>query len=85
MWDSCLRLSEAAGLQTEQINLEEREIRVWGKGGKERVLPLSAWTTKQVLLYQLKERGETESESLFVDRHGAPISTHAIQLMLAHI
>ena len=39
---SCgLRVSELVNLQLSQLYIEERYVRVWGKGSKERLVPLS--------------------------------------------
>jgi integrase/recombinase XerC len=35
-----LRVSEAVSLDIDALNLPERLVRVWGKGGKERIVPL---------------------------------------------
>jgi integrase/recombinase XerC len=37
LYDAGLRVSELVQLKLEQVNLEGREVRVWGKGSKERV------------------------------------------------
>lgn len=41
---SGLRLSELVGLDTEDVNLQSRIVRVRGKGGKERVVPFNSST-----------------------------------------
>ena len=38
---SGLRLSELAGLDVEDVNLSARMVRVWGKGGKPRLVPFN--------------------------------------------
>ena len=43
---SGLRLSELVGLDTEDVNLQSRIVRVQGKGGKERVVPFNTSTQK---------------------------------------
>ena len=55
---SGLRLSELVGLDTEDVNLPSRIVRVAGKGGKERLVPfnksaqaaLRAWSSDRALL-----------------------------------
>ena len=85
LWDCCLRLSEVAGLVADDVNLQEREIRVMGKGMRERVVPHSPWTAKQLLLYQVKERQDANAPSFFVNDEGGPITGRAIQLVLRRV
>ena len=42
LYGSGLRVSEAAGLRISDIDLTERVVTVWGKGAKQRRVPLSA-------------------------------------------
>lgn len=46
-----LRVSEAVGLRTDEIDLEERSIRVRGKRGKVRILPLPDQVAGQIAIY----------------------------------
>jgi site-specific recombinase XerD len=48
---SGLRLSELAGVDLEDVNLSARMVRVWGKGGKPRLVPFNASTTKAIRAY----------------------------------
>ena len=41
LYGSGLRISEALQLNIEQLDLHQRVVRVWGKGGKQRLTPLS--------------------------------------------
>ena len=70
---SGLRVSEALGLDIEDVNLEEREIRFLGKGDRERVGYLSEDTVKLLRRY-LRERGRPRQGSLFESRHGTRLS-----------
>ena len=42
LYSSGLRVSELAGADVDRIDLERGEIRVWGKGKKERIVPVGA-------------------------------------------
>ena len=70
---SGLRVSEALGLDIEDVNLEEREFRVVGKGDRERVGYLSEDTVKLLRRY-LRERGRPRQGPLFESRHGNRLS-----------
>ncbi|MYG99939.1 MAG: tyrosine-type recombinase/integrase, partial [Acidimicrobiaceae bacterium] len=41
LYGSGLRVSELCGLRHEDLNLSRLEVRVWGKGAKQRLVPLS--------------------------------------------
>ncbi|MDP6347822.1 MAG: site-specific integrase, partial [Dehalococcoidia bacterium] len=57
------RVSELAGLDMEEVNLPMRETRVWGKGGKERVVLLGAPAVRALEEYLLHGRPGTASKS----------------------
>lgn len=83
MYSSGLRLSELQGLDLQSLNLPAQEVRVIGKGNKERILPfgryalrtLQAWL-KVRLLFNPKDN------ALFVSQLGNRISHRAIQKRL---
>jgi len=69
-----LRRSEAAAITLDQIDLEHRQLRVRGKGNKERVVPLTPEVVQAIQQY-LAWRGPTKSNNLFVSQMwGQPIS-----------
>ena len=83
-YSSGLRLSELAGLDVDRLDLATGEVRVWGKGNKERVVPvgakartaITAWLTRRV---DLAAAGET---AMFVGARGRRISPRTIQRRL---
>jgi integrase/recombinase XerC len=85
MYSSGLRLSELAGLNTGAINPEAGDVRVLGKGSKERILPvgrkalsaLNAWLAVRAGLAPEHE------QALFVSRRGGRLSHRSIQARLA--
>jgi integrase/recombinase XerD len=70
---SGLRVSEALGLDIEDVRLEAREFRVVGKGDRERVGYLAEDTVKLLRRY-LRERKRPRQGPLFESRHGARLS-----------
>jgi site-specific recombinase XerD len=46
LYGSGLRVSELCGLQVDDVDLPRRRATVWGKGSKQRVVPLSAPTVR---------------------------------------
>jgi site-specific recombinase XerD len=85
LFDPGLRLSEAVGLKRADVDLAERSIVVWRKGGKQQVLPLSAWTARLLLMYTAKERPNLEDPYLFMEDDGRPLTGHAVQEVLRRL
>ena len=63
LYGSGLRVSEVCDLQTDSADLQLGVIRVWGKGEKERIVPLSA-PAKDALRAHLKEISATQSDEV---------------------
>jgi integrase/recombinase XerC len=84
-YSSGLRLSELASLDLDRIDLAAGEVRVWGKGAKERIVPVGSaaraaigeWLPLREAIPRVDER------ALFVGRNGARINGRAIQRRLA--
>jgi integrase/recombinase XerC len=69
-----LRRSEAAAITLDQVDLEHRQLRVRGKGNKERMVPLTAEVVEAIQEY-LAWRGPTQSDHLFISQMwGQPIN-----------
>jgi len=73
-----MRVSELTQLPTHQVNLEGGYVLLYGKGSKERVVPLGSEALKWVALYLKTARGilskGRESPSLFINRSGKGMS-----------
>jgi integrase/recombinase XerD len=73
-----LRVSELCGLGTTDLVLTENLVRVFGKGGKERLVPIGRTVVGAVSVYlhQLRptlDRGKTQGR-LLLNRRGQPLS-----------
>jgi site-specific recombinase XerD len=69
-----LRVSELTGLRTDDIAPQSASVRVFGKGRRERALPL--WkTTASVLRSWLTIRGTVAAKEVFVNARGEPFSS----------
>ena len=72
---SGLRLSELAGLDSDDVNLSAKMVRVLGKGGKERIVPFNTTTATAIREY-LKDRerliGGVRLQSNPHERGGSP-------------
>ena len=51
LWATGMRISELSGLNFEDLNLEENEIRVFGKGAKERIILVSERAKTYLIRY----------------------------------
>ena len=79
-----MRISELCELHQDSIDLSKGIIRVYGKGAKERIIPIGNAKVLQ-LLREYKEEFEKEiEENFFVNRYGEPLSTQTVRLMLRH-
>ncbi len=69
-----LRVSELVELRLEQLNLRQGVVRVFGKGSKERLVPLGeeaiAWVERYLLEARSLLLGERPSDVLFPSRRG---------------
>ncbi len=84
-YSSGLRLSELAGLDADGLDLDEGEVRVMGKGAKERVVPVGA-AAREALARWLAERPSVVREgdtALFVGPRGRRIAARTIERRLA--
>lgn len=73
-----LRISELLGLRIGDLNLSERSLRVKGKRGRERLLPLSKTAVEWIQNYLAASRprlvGKHSSEWLFLNERGGALS-----------
>jgi integrase/recombinase XerC len=86
-YSSGLRLSELAGLDVDRVDLATGEVRVWGKGAKERVVPVgaAALAALRTWLAERATRAAAEEKALFVGARGRRIAPRQIQRRLASL
>lgn len=85
LYSSGLRLAELAGLNLNSLDLRAREIRVLGKGNKERILPVGGKAVSALTLW-LAQRPALAREAepaVFVSQRGGRLSRRSIQARLA--
>jgi integrase/recombinase XerC len=78
-------LSELAGLDLDGIDVAGGEVRVWGKGAKERIVPVGA-AARDAIAAWLDVRAAipgADGKALFLGRSGRRINVRAIQRRLA--
>jgi integrase/recombinase XerC len=84
-YSSGLRLAELTGLTLRDLDLKTGQVRVLGKGRKERIAPVGSMALKALRLW-LAERSRLappDQAAVFVGRHGAPLGPRAVQLRVA--
>ena len=68
--DSGLRSSELAFLSLSDVDLEQRTVRVVGKGKKIGICPFSSKTAKAIWLYLLERKKRAKCDALWVSEEG---------------
>lgn len=83
-----LRVSEAAGLREGDCQAEERLLKIRGKGGKERIVPVGRVAAgflqeylSRVRPQLIKAWEETDHGFFFVNRFGGPLSARGMRLI----
>jgi len=81
-----LRVSELVNLDVGQVDLDTSEIRVWGKGGKERMVLMGKPAAEALSAYLSQGRVELldkkKSGALFVNRYGKRLTERSVQRTL---
>ena len=81
-----LRVSELVGLEVTQLNLEAGFVRVRGKGGRERLVPLGAQAKESVESYLAQARPtllkQRSSSHLFLTRSAKPLTRQGFWRLL---
>jgi len=83
--DSALRLSELVSLRLGDLNLEQRWVRVVGKGNKIGICPFSAKTAKAIWLYLLERKHRAKSDALWVTEEGRQFSVGGLSSSFVYL
>jgi integrase/recombinase XerD len=77
-----LRVSELVGLDTERVDLPNQQVRVIGKGNKERRVPMGDEARERLHRYRIGPRAawtaKRPTEAVFVGRRGNRMSREAV-------
>ena len=81
-----MRVSELIQLEVENVNLIMGFVRVFGKGNKERIVPLGDtvidFLTKYIETVRPQLLKKTKTDALFLNLHGKPLSRQGIWKMI---
>ncbi|MCT8738403.1 tyrosine recombinase XerC [Glaesserella parasuis] len=83
MYSSGLRLSELQGLDLGDMDLPNREVRLLGKGNKERIVPIGSKALDAIEQW-LAVRGQfhPKDNAVFLNQRGGRLSHRSIQLAM---
>jgi len=81
-----LRVSELVQLNLEHVDLDSRELRVWGKGAKERIVLIGKPATEALTNYidegRVKLLEGKRNTALLVNRYGGRLNERRVQIIL---
>ena len=84
LYSSGLRVSELCALRWRDLDLAEALVRVSGKGGKVRIVPVGSHALAALAQWKDDQRAATETP-VFPGRAGKPITPRAVQLRLRQL
>ncbi|HEX4521245.1 MAG TPA: tyrosine recombinase [Gaiellaceae bacterium] len=85
LYGSGLRISEAVGLEKNGVDLDDRTVRVLGKGNKERVVPVGRQAAEAVRRYLARGRQQLDRRhrpELFLNAKGGGLTRSGAFLIL---
>ncbi len=88
LWVSGMRISELSNLNYENLNLEQNEIRVFGKGAKERIVLIPDKTKEGLVNYienvsdLICKTNKNPSDPLFINYRGFRLQNQSIRKAL---
>ena len=90
LYGAGLRISELVGLDVDDVDLDPGSVRVLGKGGKEREVPLGRYGREAVGAYVTRTRPEFASAksrgALFLNQRGGRLTRQSCaRLLAAHV
>jgi site-specific recombinase XerD len=88
LYGAGLRVSEAVGLEKSGVDLDDRFVRVTGKGGKERVVPIGRHAADAVRRYLSRGRPYLDRRhrpELFQNAKGGPLTRAGAFLILRRL
>jgi site-specific recombinase XerD len=87
VYSAGLRSAEAVGMTLADVDFEQETIRVRGKGGKERAVPLGEEAAYRLRLYLQEGRPQLARgavDALFLSAHGRPLDTSTLRRVCPH-
>lgn len=88
LFDTGLRLSEVSGLKMADVSLDRGYMKVFGKGSKERIVPIGSTVTSSVQRYISFFRAQPaypDLDRVFLTIDGYPLTANTIYLMVKRL
>ncbi len=88
MLDSGIRASELVGLKLKDVDWNRGVFKVWGKGSKERFVPLGATAQQSLLRYVQVFRpkpARDDVDNLFLSLDGYPLTVNALTKIMVRL
>lgn len=91
LYSTGLRASELINLDTTNIDFDNKILSVYGKGKKERIVPLSEIAIKYLKIYIYEYRSDLfvkkkpATDALFLNNHGERMTRQGLNLLLSKI
>ncbi len=83
-FDTTCRLSEIAELDADEIDFEQNQCRVMGKGKKQRTVPFGRRVAKALMRYQVKCRPQpVGTNQFFLKSDGRPLTAGRIEKIIS--
>ena len=88
LYGAGVRVSELVGLSLQNIDLSEQYILVFGKGSKERIIPIGRLAVKAISSYLQESRPvllrkqPEKTDALFLNHTGTPLSDRSVRRIL---
>jgi len=86
MYGTGLRVSELVNLKLTDVDLDKGYVRCFGKGSKERIVPIGEYALKYLSIYILEYRDSMKKgyicDNIFLNNHGKTISRHGFLYLL---
>jgi integrase/recombinase XerC len=87
LYGAGVRVGELAGLTPERVDLRRRRVRVWGKGSKEREVPIGEPAAEALEAWLRDGRpelaGDRSGEALFLTSRGRPLGDRGVRRVVA--
>lgn len=76
--DTGIRASELTAIKIRHLDLDNRTIKIFGKGSKERIVPISPRTAQKIWRYLATRPDDTVNQPLFVTLQSEPLTRNRL-------